>query len=502
MTSDSPGAALTPADSLILVLDEGTTSTRALVFDLWGNIVAASARPLTQHYPQPGWVEHDAAEIWTLSLACLREVADAVGAERIAAVGITNQRETVVAWDRVTGEPLAPAIVWQDRRTADRCAALRDEGFEAEVQAATGLLLDPYFSATKIAWLLDHSPAVQAAARDRRLLAGTVDAWLLYKLTEGREHATDATNAGRTLLMNVVTGRWDAGLAARFRVPLAALPEVTDCAGQLGLTRLLGRELPITASAGDQHAAAIGQGCLQPGMVKATYGTGIFLLAHAGPDPQASSHRLLSTLAWQLNGVPAYALEGSVFTGGAAVQWLRDGIGVIDTAAESEALARSVPDTGGVVVVPAFAGMGAPHWRSDVRGLVTGLTAATTRAHLVRATLAAMAHQTADLLRALAADGVTPTVLRIDGGMVANDWLCQHLADVLNMLVERPRVIETTALGCAMLAALGAGLFTTLDDAVAVMRQPGQRFEPAMDPATRVADTAAWDHAVRQALTV
>ena len=494
MTSDSP-------NPLILVLDEGTTSTRALVFDLRGSIVAAVARPLTQAYPQSGWVEHDAAEIWGLSLACLREAAATVGIERIATIGLTNQRETVVAWDRVSGDPLAPAIVWQDRRTADRCTKLRAQGFEAEVQATTGLVLDPYFSATKVAWLLDHNPAVQTAARERRLAVGTVDSWLLFKLTEGGVHAIDATNAGRTLLMDLHTGIWDTGLAARFRVPPAALPRITDCAGPLGSTRLLGRVIPITASIGDQHAAAIGQGCLQPGMVKATYGTGIFLLAHAGPQPPKSAHRLLSTLAWRLGGVAAYALEGSVFTAGAAVQWLRDGIGLIDTAAESEAMARSVADSGGVVVVPAFTGMGAPHWRADVRGIITGLTAATTRAHLVRATLAAMAHQTADLLAALAADGVTPTVLRIDGGMVANDWLCQHLADVLDIAVERPRVIETTALGCAMLAALGAGLFATLDEAAAAMRQPGERFEPAMDTAARATDTAAWNHAVRQALT-
>ena len=494
MTSDSP-------DPLILVLDEGTTSTRALVFDLNGSIAAATARPLTQSYPQSGWVEHDADEIWALSLECLHEAAAAAGVERIAAVGITNQRETIVAWDRLTGKPLAPAIVWQDRRTAGRCAELRAQGLEAQVQATTGLLLDPYFSATKIGWLLDNCPAVRAASRDRRLLVGTIDTWLLYQLTHGGVHATDATNAGRTLLMDLRTGDWDPALAARFGVPLAALPRVTDCAGPLGLTRLLGRELPITASVGDQHAAAIGQGCLQPGMVKATYGTGIFLLAHTGAQPRASSHRLLSTLAWRLDRCPVYALEGSVFTGGAAVQWLRDGIGLIETAADTEALARSVPDTGGVVVVPAFTGMGAPHWRADVRGIVTGLTAATTRAHVVRATLAAMAHQTADLLKALAADGVLPTVLRVDGGMVANDWLCQHLADILDLPVERPRVIETTALGCAMLAALGAGLFPTLAAATAAMRQPGERFEPAMDAATRAADSAAWDHAVRQALT-
>ncbi len=497
MTSDSP-----VATSLILVLDEGTTSTRAIVFDLHGNIIAVAARPITQHYPHSGWVEQDAAEIWALTLDCLREAAATVGVDHITAIGITNQRETVVAWDRLTGEPLAPAIVWQDRRTADRCSTLRGQGFEAEVQAKTGLLLDPYFSATKFEWMIEHCPAVATAAQQGRLALGTVDAWLLYKLTGGGVHSTDATNAGRTLLMELRRCEWHAGLATRFGVPLAALPRIIDGAGPRGSTTLLGREVPITASVGDQHAAAIGQGCLRPGMVKATYGTGIFLLAHAGPQPPSSAHRLLSTLAWRLGGVAAYALEGSVFTGGAAVQWLRDGIGLIETAAASEGLARSVPDTGGVVVVPAFAGMGAPHWRSDVRGIVTGLTAATTRAHLVRATLAAMAHQTADLLTALAADGVTPTVLRIDGGMVANDWLCQHLADILDLPVERPRVIETTALGCAMLAALGAGLFPTLDAAVAAMRQPGERFEPAMDAPARDADTAAWDHAVRQSLTV
>ena len=489
------------AADLILVLDEGTTSTRALVFDRSGSIVATASRAITQYYPASGWVEHDADELWNLSRDCLEEVAAAIGVERIACLGLTNQRETVVFWDQATGEPLARAIVWQDRRGAGLCDAWRAEGLEPEVQAATGLVLDPYFSASKIAWAMAEWPAVTEAAADGRLALGTIDAWLLYKLTGGVVHATDATNASRTLLMDLATCVWDAALAARFGVPLAALPAITDCAGALGETVLLGRQIPITGCAGDQHAAAIGQACLSPGMVKATYGTGTFVLAHAGAAPPVSAHRLLATLAWRLDGVPAYALEGSIFTAGAAVQWLRDGIGVIAAAAETEALARSVADSGGVVVVPAFTGMGAPHWRADVRGLITGVTAATTRAHLARATLEAVAHQTADLLDALAADGVAASSLRVDGGMVANDWLCQYLADVLNLPVERPRVIETTALGAAMLAGVGAGMFADLAEASA-MHVAERVFEPAMNVAARAAGRAAWARAVRQALTV
>ncbi len=491
---------MTPPD-LILVLDEGTTSTRALAFTTAGAIVATAARPIPQHYPASGWVEHDAGDLWALSRDCLEEVAAAVGGDRIACLGLTNQRETVVFWDRMTGAPLAPAIVWQDRRGADLCDGWRDAGLEPAVQATTGLVLDPYFSASKIAWALGHWPAVATAAATGTLLLGTVDSWLLYRLTGGRVHATDATNASRTLLMDLATCTWDAGLVERFAIPAAALPAITDCAGALGTATIGERTIPITGCAGDQHAAAIGQACLAPGMVKATYGTGTFVLAHAGTAPPVSTHRLLATLAWRLGGVPAYALEGSIFTAGAAVQWLRDGIGVIGSAAETEALARSVTDSGGVVVVPAFTGMGAPHWRADVRGLITGVTAATTRAHLARATLEAVAQQTADLLDALAADVVAATRLRVDGGMVANDWLCQHLADVLGIPVERPRVIETTALGAAMLAGVGAGLFADLAEASA-MHAAERVFTPAIDPATRTAGRARWAHAVRQALTV
>ncbi|TRW18270.1 glycerol kinase GlpK [Glacieibacterium frigidum] len=486
-------------NDLILVLDEGTTSTRALAFDLAGNIVAQAARPLTQHFPRPGWVEHDAAEIWDHSLACLRDVAAEVGEGRIACLGLTNQRETVVFWDAATGEPLAPAIVWQDRRTADACGQLRDGGHEAVVQATTGLLLDPYFSGTKIAWALAEWPAVKAAAEAGTLRLGTIDSYLLFRLTEGRVHATDATNASRTLLMNLGTCAWDDAMLELLGVPRGPLPAITDCAGALGTTTLLGHEIAITGSAGDQHAAAIGQACLSPGQVKATYGTGCFVLAHAGPETPVSAHRLLATLAWRLDGVASYALEGSIFTAGAAVQWLRDGLGIIGDSAETEALARSVPDSSGVVFVPALAGMGAPHWRPDVRGLLTGLSGGTTRAHVARAALEAMGHQTADLLAALASDGVAPERLRVDGGMVANDWLCQDLADTTGLIVERPRVIETTALGAAMLAGVGAGLFASLDEAAA-MRQSDRVFEPAISPEDRAARRARWARAVAQAL--
>ncbi len=487
-------------DPLLLVLDEGTTSTRAIAFDLGGSIVAQAGQALTQHYPQPGWVEHDATEIWSHSLAALRAVAGEVGAGRIAAIGITNQRETIVFWDRATGEPLAPAIVWQDRRSADLCDKLRAEGREPAVQAVTGLLLDPYFSATKIAWALQNWPQVRAAADAGSLALGTVDCYLRYRLTEGRVHATDATNASRMLLMNLATCQWDEALIELFGIPRGALPAISDCAGDLGTTTLLGREISITGSIGDQQAAAVGQACLQPGMAKATYGTGIFVLAHSGPTPPVSHHRLLATVAWRIAGQATYAVEGSIFIGGAAVQWLRDGLGIITASAETEALAASVPDSGGVVLIPAFAGMGAPHWRPDVRGLLTGLSGGTTRAHIARATLEAMGQQTADLRDALAADGVVAAKLRVDGGMVANDWMCQDIADTLGVPVERPRVIETTALGAAMCAGVGASLFADLT-AAAAMAQPDRVFTPAIDAAARSVRRENWAHAVRQALT-
>lgn len=485
---------------LLLALDSGTTSTRAIAFDLAGGIAASAGRPLTQHYPRPGWVEHDAGEIWRLSLEALREVAAAVGVERIAAIGVTNQRETIVFWDRTTGEPLARAIVWQDRRTAALCETLKARGLEPLFQARTGLLLDPYFSGTKIAWALEHWPEVKAAADDGRLAIGTIDSWLIWQLSQGRAHVTDATNASRTLLMDLATCRWDDELIAALGGPAAALPRIVDCAGALAETSLLGRGIPITGSAGDQQAAAIGQACLSPGMIKATYGTGCFVLAHAGTVPPRSGHRLLATCAWALDGVGAYALEGSIFTAGSAVQWLRDGLGLIADSAETEALARSVPDSAGVVFVPALAGIGAPHWRPEARGLITGLTAGVTRAHIARATLEAMGQQTADLLEALAADGVAAARLRVDGGMVANEWLCQDLADSLGLTVERPRVIETTALGAAMLAGVGVGLFASLGDAATAMCAPDRSWQPTSDAATRDGRRARWRHAVAQVL--
>lgn len=485
---------------LLLVLDAGTTSTRAIAFTRRGEIIASAQRPLPRSHPAPGHVEQDAAEIWSLSAACLTEVADSVGRARLAALGLTNQRETLVLWDRQTGEPLSPAIVWQDRRTAALCATLKAAGHEPLVQDRTGLLLDPYFTATKLRWALDNWPQVAEAARSGRLAAGTVDSWLIWKLSGGARHITDATNASRTALMDLATCRWDEELLALFGVPAACLPQITDCAGPLAHATLL--DLPITGSAGDQQAAAIGQACLAPGEVKATYGTGAFLLAHAGASVPHSANRLLATLAWRLAGQGAYALEGAIFVAGAAVQWLRDGLGLIASASETEALARSVPDSGGVRFVPALSGLGAPHWAPDARGLITGLTAGTTKAHLVRATLEAMGEQTADLLAALAADGVpvaSPPAasLRVDGGMAANDWLCQDIADATGVALSRPRVIETTALGAAMLAGLGCGWFSGLDEAARAMVHPDRQFHPNGDPGPR---RAAWAHAIRQTL--
>lgn len=485
---------------LLLVLDAGTTSTRAIAFSTSGQIVCSKARPLTQSYPKPGLVEHDAAEIWRLSRDCLLDVADAVGAARITAIGITNQRETIVLWDKTSGEPLAPAIVWQDRRTASRCATLKANGHEPHVQATTGLILDPYFSATKIAWALESLPDVARAHELGHLLVGTVESWLIWKLSAGQRHITDATNASRTALMNLEHCTWDAAMLALFGVPADILPEITDCAGTLATTQLLGQRIAITGSAGDQQAAAIGQACLAPGQLKATYGTGCFLLAHAGVRVPRSQHRLLATLAFRLDGQPAYALEGAIFVAGAAVQWLRDGLGLIASASETEALARSVADNGGVQFVPALAGLGAPHWAPGARGLITGLSSGTTRAHIARATLEAMGQQTADLTDALAADGVAVTLLNVDGGMVANDWLCQDLSDSLGIRVQRPAVIETTALGAAMLAGVGAGVFASLADAASAMVRPDAGFSPQISATTRAARRAAWGRAIRQTL--
>jgi glycerol kinase len=483
----------------LLVIDEGTTSTRAMLFAADGACLATEQSELAQHYPRPGWVEHDAEEIWESSLACARSVVEAAGgAARIAALGITNQRETIVFWSRRTGRALAPAIVWQDRRTAELCARLKAEGREEEVQSKTGLLLDPYFSASKIAWALRHWPQVAEAGAD--LCVGTVESWLVFRLTGGL-HVSDATNASRTALMDIGGGRWDDGLLGLWGVPAAALPEIVDCAGPLAETvaEHFGAPIRIAGLAGDQQAASIGQACLAPGDSKATYGTGAFILANTGGEFRRSRHRLLSTIASQVGGRRSYALEGSVFVAGSLIKWLRDDLGLLASAAETEALARSVPDSGGVRIVPAHSGLGAPHWRPEARGAISGLSFATGRAHIVRAALEAMAHQTHDLMACFAADGAPWGVLKIDGGMASNAWLAQDLANVLKLTVERPGFVETTALGAAMLAGVGCGMFASLEEAAA-MRGAVERFEPAMAPEVREARLAGWAQAVEAVL--
>lgn len=483
----------------ILVIDEGTTSTRAVLFTADGTAVDSCQRPLTQHYPQPGLVEHDAEEIWNLTLACAQAmVAKAGGADRIASIGITNQRETVVFWDKRTGKPLAPAIVWQDRRTADNCAAMKAQGEEPVVQAKTGLLLDPYFSGSKIGWALENWPQLKDAGA--HLAVGTVESYLVYRLTGG-SHISDASNAARTALMAIGSGGWDDGLMDLFGVPRDILPEITDCAGDLGTTlpEHFGVAIRISGMAGDQQAATIGQGCFAVGQTKATFGTGAFVLTQTGTTLRQSRHRLLSTILYQLNGERHYALEGSVFVAGSLVQWLRDDLGLISHAAETEPLARSVPDNNGVYLVPALSGLGAPHWRSDARATISGLSFAATKAHVARAALEAMAHQTYDLKTAFAADGADWAELRIDGGMVANGWMAQDLADMLTIDVERPAFVETTALGAAMLAAVGCGLFASLEDATS-MRGGVTRFAPMLDAAARETRLAGWADALARVL--
>ncbi len=482
----------------ILVLDEGTTSTRAMLFHRGGTQIGSAAQPLTQHYPAPGRVEHDAAEIWNKTLACAQAmVAKAGGAERIACIGIANQRETVAAWDRATGQPLANALVWQDRRTAGFCQELKEAGHEGAVQRTTGLLLDPYFSATKMRWLIENEPAVQAAANAGTLCLGTIESWLAFKLTGGA-FISDASNASRTLLLALDGPGFDAGLCDLFGVPVAALAQVVDNHGELGSTdaELFGAKIPITAMVGDQQGATVGQGCLDAGDTKATYGTGAFVLANKGREIPRSKNRLLGTVLYQEGGERVYALEGSVFVAGSLIQWLRDSLGLLGTAAETETLARSIHDSGGVVIVPALSGLGAPHWQPEARGVVTGLSFATGRAQIARAALEAMAHQTFDLAQAFAADGAPWAALKIDGGMSANDWMAQDIADMIDLPVERPDAVETTALGAAMLAATGAGLYTSLHDAVRAMRGPCRTFRPDLSDDLRQSRLTGWRRAL------
>jgi len=486
----------------ILVLDEGTTSTRAMLFATEGVLIASAQQPLTQHYPQAGWVEHDPREIWERTLACaIAMIAKAGGAAKIAGLGITNQRETVVAWDKASGEPLTHAIVWQDRRTEPLCAQLRDAGHEAEVQQRTGLRLDPYFSGTKMRWMLGNVPEVRGAAERGTLAFGTVESWLVFKLTGGAHHVSDATNASRTLLLELEGAQFDPGLCDLLDVPRTALPQVIDCASNHMATDpvLFGRAIPITGLAGDQQAATIGQACLAPGQTKATYGTGAFVLTCHGTAIPRSANRLLGTVLTQLGGQRTYAIEGSVFVAGSLVQWLRDSLGIVNLAEETEALARSIPDSGGVVIVPALAGLGAPYWQAEARGVIAGLSFASGKAELARAALEAMAHQTHDLATAFAADGAAWQALRIDGGMAANDWMAQDLADMLGITVERPGLVETTALGAAMLAATGAGLYPDLGTAAEAMRGELARFTPKLAAGVREERLARWRKALAAA---
>lgn len=483
----------------VLALDQGTTSSRAMLFDRAGRADIVAQQEFAQHYPADGWVEHDPEDIWSSLRDSAQQVldqADAAG-RKVAAIGITNQRETTVLWDRATGRPIHRAIVWQDRRTADICRRLRQDGAEAEFQRRSGLLLDPYFSASKIAWLLDNVDGARAAAARGDLAFGTVDSFLLWRLTGGRVHATDVTNASRTGLMNLKSLDWDDALLRLFDIPRAILPVIRDCADDFGHTdpALFGRAIAIGGMAGDQQAAAIGQCCFAEGMVKCTYGTGAFILMNTGAEPRASSHKLLSTVAWRIKGRTAYALEGAIFIAGAAVQWLRDELGIVQTAAETEDLAAGLSGNDGVYLVPAFTGLGAPHWDPDARGALTGLTRGTGRAHLARAALESVAYQTLDLVEAMAADGAPPQGLRVDGGMVANDWFVQFLADILGQTVDRPTMLETTALGAAYLAGLQAGLYGSFDEITANWGLDRQ-FTPDISANRRDSLITGWQAAV------
>ncbi len=487
----------------VLVIDQGTASTRSMIFGPKLEVVATVQREFEQLYPQSGWVEHDPEALWSTALQTARDALTTVGldASQIAALGIANQRETTLVWDRATGQPIYNAIVWQDRRTAGACDALEAAGHGEMAAGLTGLRLDPYFSATKIGWILDHVPGARARAEAGQLAFGTVDSFLLWRLTDGAVHATDATNACRTLLCDIATGDWHDDLLALFRVPRAMLPEIRDSAGAFGTTRLLGGAIPVRGIAGDQQAALIGQGCLSPGMVKATYGTGAFVLLNVGREPVRSSHRMLTTIAWQRRGVRDYALEGSIFSAGTGVQWLRDGLGLVGHAAETGDLASQADPAQNVYLVPAFTGLGAPHWDSHARATISGISRGTTRRELARAVLEGVAYQTRDLLDAMLSDfgHASEVVLRVDGGMTASDWTMQFLADMLGVGVERPRCLETTSLGAAYLAGLDAGIYPD-PDRFQQLWAMDRHFAPQMDPAERARKYAGWQAAVAQAL--
>ena len=488
----------------VLAIDQGTTSTRAILFDSAARPVAVAQRELEQYYPESGWVEHDPEQIWADTLQVAREAlsSSAVEIGRVAAIGITNQRETVVVWDRATGEPIHRAIVWQDRRTAEECARLKVEGAEKGVCERTGLLLDPYFSATKIAWILDNVSGARERAERGELACGTIDCFLLWRLTGGAVHATDVTNASRTSLFDIHRQCWDEELCRLFRVPQSPLPEVHDNAHPFGLTApgLFDAQLPIAGMAGDQQAALVGQACFERGMTKSTYGTGCFMLVNTGEEAVASEHHLLTTPAYRLGGRMTYALEGSIFVAGAAVKWLRDGFGVIANAAETDSLATQVPDSHGVYLVPAFVGLGAPYWEPDARGAIFGLTLDASAAHLARAALEAVGYQTLDLINAMEGDGARPFAIRMDGGMAVNAWLCQFLADIVGLPVERPQNLETTALGAAFLAGLATGVWGSLDELSRTWKQR-DAFRPAMDERRRKQLFEGWRAAVAKTLS-
>ena len=489
----------------ILAIDQGTTSTRSILFSRDLRPITSAQEEFAQHFPYSGWVEHDPADLWRTTLSTARAVLARTDIAKVAAIGITNQRETTLLWDRDTGIPIANAIVWQDRRTADICAALKEAGHEPMINARTGLLCDPYFSGTKIKWLLDHTPGVRAKADAGKLAFGTVDTYLIWHLTGGRVHATDATNAARTLIYNINTGTWDTEICALLGIPMALLPEVKDSAAEFGMTDplLFGRAIPIRGVAGDQQAATVGQACFQPGMMKSTYGTGCFALLNTGADMVLSNNRLLTTIAYQLNGTPTYALEGSIFVAGAVVQWLRDGLKIIGNAAETQTLADQADKGQDVVLVPAFTGLGAPYWRPDCRGAIYGLTRGTGAAELAKAALESVGFQTRDLLEAMRADWgtVAAGVLRVDGGMVASDWAMQFLADILGAPVDRPVVTETTALGAAYLAGLQSGICPE-PARFAETWVLERRFAPAMSADLAATKYARWGRAVTATLMV
>jgi glycerol kinase len=487
----------------ILALDQGTTSSRAIIFDHQGNIMGVSQQEFTQLFPQPGWVEHDATEIWQTQLQVAKSVLEKTGITpaQIAAIGITNQRETTVVWDKQTGKPIHHAIVWQDRRTADFCDELRQKGLAPLLQQKTGLVLDAYFSATKIRWILDNVPGARNRAEKGELCCGTIDAWLLWNLTGGAVHATDVSNASRTLLMNIHTGQWDDELLKIFNVPLALLPKICSSSEVYGNTRLFGdTPIAVAGMAGDQQSALFGQMCTRPGMVKNTYGTGCFMLMNTGEKAITSKNNLLTTIAWKIGDTTEYALEGSVFIAGAVVQWLRDGLGLITTAADIEALAATATDNGGVYIVPAFAGLGAPYWNQHARGTITGLTRGAGAAHIARAALESIAYQTADVLQAMESDsGIQIKELRVDGGATANNLLMQFQSDILDTVVARPAITETTASGAAYLAGLAVKFWP---DKESIMQQwrVEQKFVPAMDRAQRNELMKGWKRAIRTAL--